>query len=440
MAEAATAVGIASFGIQVCKGLLTYCDGWKAYDADLRSAHDAVANLTELLALLKACLGDEKVAEEKKAQVRKYLQECHAGLSQLAQKSQELRKYDEQSDSFRQRALAKVQKAWYPVRGKNALAEARKTVDGLREQLELAVHVLQLDVSADSLCTLKQVATDASQAAIRTAKIEAQNERVLAAQQADKYDKIAAWLSPPDPWTNHQSARQRYEPQTGLWLLQSEKYVKWKAGDRRHLWLYGKAGCGKTVLCSTVIEDMRAYCDTVPNSACAVFYCSFSDNQKQSYDSLLRSLVVQLGWKQPGFATLVQAYEKPGRSMPNPEELEKILTSSIASFDETFILLDALDECPQEGEARQHVLEALERLSQEAGNLKILATSREFSDVRDSVKTLGADTISMARHSVDTDIQRWVSSQLSRDRKLKHLDPKMKMSIEETFSKKADGM
>ena len=112
----------------------------------------------------------------------------------------------------------------------------------------------------------------------------------LATEQAEQFKKIIDWLSPPDPWTNHESARRQHKAQTGTWLLQSDQYTQWKEGSIRHLWLYGKAGCGKTVLCSTVIEDIRAHCDTAMNSGYAMFYFSFSDNQK-SYTDLLRSLV-----------------------------------------------------------------------------------------------------------------------------------------------------
>ena len=137
---------------------------------------------------------------------------------------------------------------------------------------------------------------------------------------------------------------------------------------------------------------------------------------------------------------LVQAYGKPDRSLPGLDELEKVLLSSIESFDEVFLLLDALDECPEAGEVRQNVLEGLERLSQGSRNLRVLATSREVSDVRDSIKTLGADVISIATHIVDADIHKWVKTQLSRDRKLGRLDPATKALIEETTSQKADGM
>lgn len=107
---------------------------------------------------------------------------------------------------------------------------------------------------------------------------------------------------------------------------------------------------------------------------------------------------------------------------------------------ELFVLLDALDECLEAGEVRENVLQGLERLSLRASKLRILATSREVKDVRDCMGTLRADVISIATHIVDADIHKWVSSQLSRDRKLGRLDAATKASVEETISQKADGM
>ena len=258
-------------------------------------------------------------------------------------------------------------------------------------------------------------------------------------QQAGQFRKIVDWLSPSDPETNHASARQRHEPHTGTWLLQSEQYQRWKAGNIHHLWLYGKAGCGKTVLCSTAIEDIRMYCGSRKNAMHATFYFTFSDKQKQSYENLLRSLVAQLGWKEPALSMLSQACEKPNASVLGVEELERILLSSIQSYDELFFLLDALDECP-EVDIRQNVLDGLERLVSEAANIRMFVTSREVSDVSESMQILRADPVSIAARSVDADIQRYISSQLSRDRKLSRFDSATKKLIGDTLSRKADGM
>ncbi|OQN95615.1 hypothetical protein B0A48_18692 [Cryoendolithus antarcticus] len=204
----------------------------------------------------------------------------------------------------------------------------------------------------------------------------------LAIQHAKQYREIADWLSPPDPWTNHESARQRHEPQTGAWLLRHDKYLAWKYRSTRVFWVHGKAGCGKTVLCSTAIEDIRTHCQNASNVGYAIFYFSFSDNHKQTYQNILVSLVVQLGRREPGLSMLRQAYEKAERRLPGPDELQKILLSSLASYDQVYLHLDALDECPESDGVRQNALNGIGQLLEQAPNVRMLVTSRDVPDLQ----------------------------------------------------------
>ena len=185
------------------------------------------------------------------------------------------------------------------------------------------------------------------------------------------------WLSPSDPWSNHAAARRSYHPGTGEWLLQSLDYKRWKSSLSRHLWLAGKAGCGKTVLCSSVIEDIQS-CITnghlTENSTigCGAFYFSFSDIQKQTYDSLVRSLIVQLGCVDTGISRLKKAHDvKPDGSTLQVYELEEILLCSIKAYDVVFILIDALDESP-EGDQRQEMLSCFNAIRSDCNKCEIV--------------------------------------------------------------------
>ncbi|KAI9686777.1 MAG: hypothetical protein M1822_002837 [Bathelium mastoideum] len=403
MDAAGPAVGIASLGITICQGLLSYYDGWKDYGSDIADARDSITDLTDTLSLLKDSLENGGLDRKRTERVQSCLKSCNSGLTELSKKLEELRKYDD-PEGFRQKARSGMQRMLYPFR-KETLAKLRGNVGDVRERLRVALEALQ-----------------------------------LAVQQSDRFRKIIDWLSPPNPWTSHRSARQRYEPQTGSWLLQSDQYQRWKAGAIKHLWISGKAGCGKTVLCSTAIEDVQAHCQMGDNVVLAMFYFSFSDTQKQSYEDLLRSLVAQLAWTEPGLSMLQQAYEKPNRSVPGEDDLEKILLSSVRSYNEVFLVLDALDESPEDGDIRQAMLERVESLTQSASNLKILATSRELRDVRESMETVKAEPISVATSAVDEDIRKYVATQLSRDRRFSRLNSKTTTLIEETISSRADGM
>jgi hypothetical protein len=276
----------------------------------------------------------------------------------------------------------------------------------------------------------------------------ARNRVVAAIRQRDevegqrkaRYQEITEWLRPSDPWVNHNSARRLHEEQTGGWLLQMNEYRAWRSGDgdKRYLWLYGGAGCGKTVLSSTAIEDMKVYCDGKGDIGHAVFYFSFSDERKQSYDDLLTSLVAQLGHRDPAFSMLQQMHNN--RRPPGQEELEKVLHAALASYERVFCHLDALDECPEENGARQRMLDSVERLLRQAPNMYLIATSRDELGIRYAMEQLGVMSICLTSKKVNPDIQRYVSKQLTRIPKLSRLDTATKELVQKTLTEKADGM
>jgi hypothetical protein len=437
MEVAGTAVGIASLGIQVCQGLLDYYDSWKSYDSDISSTYNAISDLSKTLILLKTTL-QQQTDEERVGRVKTCVKDCEDALLELEKKRNSLQKYG-QPEGLRQKMRAGLQRTWYPFR-KETLEALEASVTNVQERLKLALQVLQLDIGTESqklvLSLLSQTTTQNGS----IAQIAVQNQRILDAQQSDEFRKIVAWLVPPDPGTNHATARQHHESQTGDWLLKSTQYTKWKTGAVSHLWMYGKAGCGKTILSSTAIEDIRDTCQKDADASHAFFYFSFSDKRKQSDSDLLRSLVAQLGWREPGLSMLRQAYENAKSSVPGPDELEKILLASIRSCSKVYLLVDALDECPEDNETRQSVLARIERLTQDASNLKIFATSRELDSIRKSMEALAAEPLRVITRAVDADIQAYLSTELSRDRNLCELSPEMRVLIESTIASQADGM
>ncbi|KAI1055577.1 hypothetical protein LB505_010833 [Fusarium chuoi] len=69
--------------------------------------------------------------------------------------------------------------------------------------------------------------------------------------------EIERWLKPPRSSTNVAKAKKRRHDGTGQWFIQSPAFTEFKAGSRKHLWLHGLAGCGKTVLSSQILDDLR---------------------------------------------------------------------------------------------------------------------------------------------------------------------------------------
>jgi predicted ATPase len=138
-----------------------------------------------------------------------------------------------------------------------------------------------------------------------------------------QFSKINKWLSPSEPSTNLNEAKRKRHEGTGSWFLESEPFKEWKSGSRRYLWLHGIPGCGKTVLCSTIIEYLRQNKED-PSHIILDFFFDFKDKEKQSLDNLVRSLVAQLysgcDHSRKELDTLFSSCED-GRRQPTPESL-----------------------------------------------------------------------------------------------------------------------
>ena len=79
---------------------------------------------------------------------------------------------------------------------------------------------------------------------------------------------------------NYQKALKQRQDATGLWFLESDQYTEWKTDAASFLWLYGIPGCGKTILSSTILQNVLQHCDSDPGKAVAYFFFDFHDMQK----------------------------------------------------------------------------------------------------------------------------------------------------------------
>ena len=137
---------------------------------------------------------------------------------------------------------------------------------------------------------------------------------------------------------------------------------------------------------------------------------------------------------------LRQAYEKAERKLPGLDELQKILLASVRSYAKAYIHLDAIDECPENDGARHDALKGIARLLDQAPNVRAIVTSRDVPDIRSLMENCNADPMPIVAQTVHADIQKYISTQMSCDRKLSQLDSTTKTLIEQTLSQKADGM
>jgi hypothetical protein len=443
MAEvAASAIGIISFGLTVCKGLYTYYHAYTSFDSNISSAYDSIAQVARSLILLKDSCNDPNIDHERRDRVANCICSSEEALKSLNEKLQGLRIAD--PEGFREKTKARFRKHAFPFKEQSLKALRDNAVD-VQGRLAFAVQILDLNERLKSQRVLEYLETWSTGVTVTIDQISDDTQRLLSFARSDEVDKILQWLSPPNPWTNHQAARDLHQAGTGKWVLDHDAYKAWLCGASRHLWLYGKAGCGKTVLSSTIVEDVQQHCRQAVNFGFAPFYFTFSDKGKQSYEALLRSLVAELGTQEPGLIILREKYDQRHKMQGgiDVQTLESTFLAVLAAYDTVFVVLDALDECPDDYDApleRSKLFGGLEYLSKEASKLKILMTSRDTPDIRDCVVRLPAEKLPVQTRAVDNDIHSYVTQQLIKPPYFTRLKPKSLDLIQTSITAKADGM
>ena len=252
--------------------------------------------------------------------------------------------------------------------------------------------------------------------------------------------KIVTWLAAPDPSSNYNSAREKHHSDTGLWLLDSQPYLKWKNQPASLLWLHGKAGCGKTVLSSTIIHDLSKQEPGGLRTICMYFYFDFQVRQKQTFESCLCSLLVQLIGRAPkALVSLKQLFaaHDNGRSTPSRGSLLEAFRQALVDVGLVYLILDALDECMN----RSILLQGLEEIRRWGiPSLHILSTSRKETDIEDHLIKLAACQVCLEESVLNSDIRSFVQGQIQKDPKLLNLPSDIRGEIETTLLEGANGM
>jgi hypothetical protein len=232
---------------------------------------------------------------------------------------------------------------------------------------------------------------------------------VLALRSDYHITSIKKWLSPADPSDNVNKARKKRHPGTGAWFLKSDYFTEWEHGSRQHLWLYGMPGCGKTVLSSTISDHLAQ------KEGCVMlqFFFDFTNSQKQKVDGMLRSMVFQLyNSSSVSQKYLNNLFEScgDGANQSDTEQLSRVLKDMLGACKNSFILLDALDECSD----RSQLLKWLEAFIPGISQAQVILTGRPEDGFKRSLHSCvgEANCVSLNEEVVNDDIRSYVKCRL----------------------------
>ena len=256
----------------------------------------------------------------------------------------------------------------------------------------------------------------------------------------ERKQQILQWLAAPDPSANHNKACQTKQRETGRWFIESANYINWKSHKSSFLWLHGIPGCGKTVLCSTVVDDIASTCHVGGRKVLAYYYFDFNESKKQTCEGLLRSLVTQIFGQSAGGSETVEALFSDcgeGQREPTLKGLIQALRQLSEPLEETYFVFDALDECVE----IPAVISFLEEIhGWHNPNPHILITSRNEVAIEKGFRSLTTDQIQIQDFLVDADIRLLVRECLRSDPELSRWSESVKAEIEKTLYEGSKGM
>ena len=182
----------------------------------------------------------------------------------------------------------------------------------------------------------------------------------------------------------------------------------------------------------------------------AYYYFDFRDVKKQDCYGLLSSLILHLSSESDFCYNLVsQLYSDHGRGIRKPSigALKNCLTDmlSLSRQGPIYVIIDALDECPNLYEtpsAREEVLELIEELVDlKLPNVHLCVASRPEVDIRVVLEPLTSLKISLHNESGQKeDIVEYIKSVVCSDRSMRRWKDDDKQLVINTLSERADGM
>lgn len=203
-------------------------------------------------------------------------------------------------------------------------------------------------------------------------------------------------------------------PGTVGWVLKKPEVAAWlqTSPSASLLWLRGGPGTGKSVITARLV----AFLETSGKSLVLRHFCSYSQASSTLYDQIIKALLMQCIQNDTELATHIYE-EHVGSKQCTLPLLEKLLETAIealsgGSWDQktVHILLDGLDECPEDKQRR--LIRLLTRLATNENNCKVLISSRDIISSGGSLKRSVVLALSEEKECLHAAIERFAQMRL----------------------------
>ncbi|PVF92909.1 hypothetical protein CPB86DRAFT_877537 [Serendipita vermifera] len=295
--------------------------------------------------------------------------------------------------------------------------------------------------------TLRELASMATMEGIKDIrkKMEIVGEmRDLFVQISD--DKALNWLSAASPTPTYDFNRYRRLEGTCEWIFKTQKYQSWIDGTgRRDLWVVGIPGAGKSVLATSLIDELRR------QDGLLTLYFFFRDGDSRATSPLemVASIIAQLINSEIDKERLMRILKLRVQSSSyftskvdesrDLGQLSATLLEMLRGFPmPVILLLDALDECTEPWSVVRHLLDPARDLSSIAHMMLLPSLGEELQvqflltgrpNVHDIFASLPyVSTIDM---EVNEDIRKFVNEQVAGNESLRRHESQIIATIYE---------
>lgn len=196
-----------------------------------------------------------------------------------------------------------------------------------------------------------------------------------------------------------------------------------------------------------VIKSLRDLHEPNPHVVVAYYYFSFTHSKKQDVEGMLSSIIKQLylcRYDAPPFLRLLQQYQEKGQQ-PDRNTLEYILAAAMHGFSDVFLVLDAIDECPTQDNARGRLLIALAQMhKKDKANLHLLITSRKEAGIEVRLGALSSSSpaieIKLDAINIDSDIGLYIDQEFAQSPRFAKFPSELITKVKSDLIRNADGM
>ncbi|CAI0650287.1 unnamed protein product, partial [Colletotrichum noveboracense] len=262
---------------------------------------------------------------------------------------------------------------------------------------------------------------------------------------AETRRELRSWLGRHFPNDRYFESVQKRLSGTCDWILSRPAFQEWLSplhapSAANVLWIYGRAGLGKTILCARVVDYLLETLDT----PVAHFFLSSDFETRDDPYAAIQSWIDQVMTRDDVAFNLVRkAWLAQNESVATRATIVRLFQDIVQAVPSCTFVLDGLDECAWMGDDRNRsdsvpgFLETLTRVVI-GSTARVMVVSRNEPDIRD---VLG-DTSTCVRLEMSTEDVRSDTMQYSRsivDRKLHKKDDATKTDIAQRMADRSNG-